>query len=516
MLQEQRREREEYRDAGVRSEALLFGGLVVLAIVLRFWRLADWSIESDEVFMLRDSLNPTLRNPRPLLYFLNHYVVAPFVPLNELGLRLLPAFFGVLAVPAFYWVSRRLLGVRAALFATFLLTVSPLLVIFSQFGRYWSLVFLLCAVYPYAIYIGLRDRDRAILIVGLITGVLATLAHPASVLLVGGPGIWLAFTYLRPRYLRPLWNQRAVRWGALVAVILAVVIALRFVPILQRWIADHDTKGAFGQYLLGPPLAPGLKQLKYLLAFAEGLSLPLTLVSVVGIYLLWARRDRMLAIFLASVALFPIVFLTLVSLRTPVSTYYLLPTTPVFFMGAGIFLARVFEVDWQLRARWLMPATVLLLILHAGTPTLVSQYRNGRRYDFRAAAGWLEKRLTPDDVIFSDQPVALGYYLPKMDVQRLRFNVEPLQQSMQALQRGGSQGGKLWIIAPAPAHAFRTNLKQGGLASWMYSNCQLRNVVGAGRLDFRQQYLQIYQCPPAIPGASGSQLKVSGLRESAR
>src|SRR5918995_5093432 len=239
MHQEERREREEYRDQGVRSEALLFGGLVVLAIALRFWRLADWSIESDEVFMLRDSLNPTLRNPRPLLYFLNHYVVAPFVPLNELGLRLLPALFGVLAIPAFYWVSRRLLGVRAALFATFLVTVSPLLVIFSQFGRYWSLVFLLCAVYPYAIYVGIRDRDRATLFVGLITGVLATLAHPASVLLVGGPGIWLAFTYLRPRYLRPLWNQRAVRLGALVVFILAGAIVLRFVPILQRWISDH-------------------------------------------------------------------------------------------------------------------------------------------------------------------------------------------------------------------------------------------------------------------------------------
>src|SRR5215217_9422719 len=134
-----------------RSTTLLLGGLVLCGFLLRFWRLADWSIESDEVFMLRDSLHPTLRNPRPLLYFLNHYVVAPFVPLNEFGLRLLPALFGVLAIPAFYAVSRRLVGTRSALFATFLLTVSPLLVIFSQFARYWSLVFLLCAVYPYAL-----------------------------------------------------------------------------------------------------------------------------------------------------------------------------------------------------------------------------------------------------------------------------------------------------------------------------------------------------------------------------
>jgi hypothetical protein len=334
------------------------------------------------------------------------------------------------------------------------------------------------------------------------------------VLLIGGPAIWLMFTYLRPSYIRRAWNQKLVRWGTISAAVLAIVIAARFVPILLRWVSAHDTQGAFGQYLLGPKLAPGLKQLKYLLAYTEGLTLPVTLTGAVGVYLLAKRGNRTLAIYLASVALFPIIFLSLVSLRTPVSTYYLLPTTPVVFIGAGVFLSRVFEVDWGIRARWLIPATVLLLILHAGTPTLVSQYLNGRRYDFRAAAHWLEKRLEPNDVIFSDQPVALGYYLPKRDVQRLRFNTEPLKESMQAIHRDGQQG-MLWIIAPAPAHALRTNLRQGGLAAWMYSNCQLRNSVGAGRLDFRQQYLQIYQCPPETPNTARTP-SITRVQPSAR
>jgi mannosyltransferase len=492
------------REPGLeRSATLLLGALVVFGGFLRFWRLADWSVESDEVFMLRDSIHPSFKNPRPLLYFLNHYVVAPFVPLNELGLRLLPAVFGVLAIPAFYWVTRRLVGTRAALFGTFLLTVSPLHVIFSQFARYWSLVFLLCAIYPYALYIGLRERNRRMLAVGVVTGILACLAHPASVLLLGGPGIWLMITYLRPSYLRRAWDQKVVRWAVIISLVLAIGIAMHFVPILLRWVSVHDTRGAFGQYLLGPKLAPGLKQLKYLLAYTEGLTLPVTLAGAVGVYILLKGRDRTLAIFLASVALFPIVFLTLVSLRTPVSTYYLLPTTPVLFIGAGVFLNRIFEVDWGLRARWLIPATVLLLILHAGTPTLVSQYLNGRRYDFRAAAHWLQKRFGPGDILYSDQPVAMGYYLPQMDVQQLRFKTEPLQEATDSIHRE-SRRGSLWIVAPAPAHALRTNLKQGGLASWMYSNCQLRNSVGAGRVDFRQQYLQIYQCPPGESGTSTS------------
>ncbi|MGH8594186.1 MAG: glycosyltransferase family 39 protein [Gammaproteobacteria bacterium] len=49
----------------------------------------------------------------------------PLVPLDEFVLPLLPALFGVLAVPGLYFVARRLVGARAALFGALLLTVTP-------------------------------------------------------------------------------------------------------------------------------------------------------------------------------------------------------------------------------------------------------------------------------------------------------------------------------------------------------------------------------------------------------
>ena len=78
---------------------------------------------------------------------------------------------------------------------------------------------------------------------------------------------------------------------------------------------------------------------------------------------------------------------------------------------------------------------------------------------------------------------------------------DPLARSLNALRQAGA-GGALWVVAPAPAHAFRTNLKQGGLARWLWDNCELRNTVGVGRIDFRQQYLQIYRCLPKPPGGA--------------
>lgn len=482
--------------AHLRVSARYFpAALVVLAFVLRFARLGHWGFDSDEIFMLRDSIAPRLTNPRPLLYFLNHYLIAPVLPLDEFGLRLLPAVFGVLAIPALYLVSRRLLGTRAALFSALLLTVSGLHVIYSQFGRYWSLVFLLTAVYPYAVYIGVRERNRGALVLGLATGLLASVAHPVSVLLVGGPAIWFLATWLRPSNLEGLWKRASVRWGAPAMLILLLAITARFVPILHSWISSHDENPASGQFLLRAPVPLGLRQLFLLLTYVQGLTFSLVLGGVAGIYLLWRERDRFLAKFLISLAVFPIAFITLTSIRTAVSTYYLVPAASVFFLGAGYFLDRVFDLGSKARPRWLVPATVLMLFMIEGTPTLVSQYLNGRRYDFKGAARWLEPRLTSDDIVFSDQPVALGHYLPQLEVRSLRYDTAPLSHSLRMVRQ--APGAALWIVAPAPAHAFRTNLRQGGLAEWIYGNCQLRNSIGMGRVDFRQQYLQLYRCPPA-------------------
>jgi Dolichyl-phosphate-mannose-protein mannosyltransferase len=477
-----------------RSQGLLLGGLIVVALVLRFARLGEWSLDSDEVFMRRDSINFKFTNPRPLLYFLDHYVIAPILPLDEFGIRLLPAAFGVLAIPVLYLVTRRLLGSRAALFATLLLVVSPVHVIYSQFGRYWSLVFLLASVYPYALYIGVRERNRRSLALAIVTGLLATLAHPSAVLLMGGPAVLLAVHYLRRDRLKMLWASPAFRWGLLVALVVAGAILIRFIPILQHWIYEHDANPGPGQSLLRKPPRL-LKPVLYVLAYVEAWTIPLILAGAAGIYLLWRDRDRALAQYLVSLFLVPLAFLCLIMFRTPVSTYYLLSTAPVFFLGAGLFLDRVWQMEWTVRPRWLVPVLILVLMLIPGTPTLVSQLLNGRRFDFKAVAKWLEPRLTPGDIIYSDQQQALNYYLPELSIERLRYTTEPLTEAVRTVE-GLGRGGALWIVAPAPAHAFRTNLRQGGLAQWIYDNCQLKNTLGRGRVDFRQQYLQVYRCPP--------------------
>jgi mannosyltransferase len=491
-----------------RTALVLLAALTILALLLRFWELGTWNFQATEVFTWRDSGIPQFRNPRPLGYLLNYFVVRPFIPLDEFGLRVIPAIAGVLTIPAMYLVSRSLIGWRGALMATLLLTVNPLHILYSQLARYWSLVFLLCTIYPYALYLGIRRRSAGLVILGLVMCGLGMLAHPVSVLLLGGLGIWAAVTYLKGVDLvqswRQAWARPGFRWGLLAGAIVSALVLARLIRLLQGWISEHH--GHVGGQFLSRPTPQGLKQIVFLAAFTEQLLLPLVIVGVAGIYLLWRERDRSLAVLLTSLAAFPLVFIPLLSLRTPVSTYYVLPTAPVFFIGAGAFFDRLFRVEWRPLPRWVVPTTVAALIVLAGLPTLISDYRDGRRYDFRGVARWMATEISPGDTVFSDQPVVMKHYLPEVAVQHLRQDTAGFRQWLDRHQPGTP--GTLWVVAPTPSHAFRSNLKKGGLIDWLHHNCQLSYSRGVGRMDLRQNYLDVYRCPPAPETSSRSDVSL--------
>jgi uncharacterized membrane protein len=473
--------------------AVQLTGLIIVAILLRSWRLGTWSLDGDEIHTLQDSLVLRPENPRPLLYLLNHYLVRPFAPLDEFSLRILPAIFGVLAIPTIHAVVRRLAGARAALFAALLVSISSVHIYYSQLARYWSLVFLLCAVYPFVLYSGIRRRDWRTIALGAVTGVLAALAHPSSMLLFGGLLVFLLFD-LGYENIRRLWSEPQIRRFVLAVGALGAAAAAASIQILHEWIIAHPGARHAGNLTHGGG-SYGVKQILYLLSFVNELTVPLTLFGALGVWMLWQGRDRSLGMLLTCLFLFPVCALLLISSRAPVSTVYLMPTTPLVFIGASVLLDQLMDLDLGVKPRWLPAAIMVLVITAANAPSLISQYRDGRRHDFAAAARWLKAQRRPADVVYSDHPAILAYYLS--GPRPLRLGADTTQLAAAFLQqRQSGRGGAIWIVAPALRHAVRSNARLLSLNEWMFGNCQLRHSTGVARLDFRQDQLQIYRCGP--------------------
>jgi hypothetical protein len=252
------------------------------------------------------------------------------------------------------------------------------------------------------------------------------------------------------------------------------------IPLLQNWVATSHLKRLSGTALV--------------LSQVDGLTAELSLVAIAGVVWTW-QRDRSLAVFLAALVVVPTAFLVALSYGTAVSTAYLFPTAPMIFIGAALFLDQLTRLPVAPRTKWLLTGTIMAVLLASNVPGLWSQYRDGGRPDLRAAAVYLKGRLGPDDGIVADQSRTLKHYLPDARIAPLRRRPEKVQASLDTVRAAGN--GKLWIVVQASLRAGFKNHKLGlgPIADWVYSTCQLRHTVEQPRLDFRNNGLQIFECP---------------------
>jgi mannosyltransferase len=142
--------------AKTRSRAFwIVAGLTLLAAGLRFATLGVQAYHHDEIVtasrVLRGSFFHAIdavgfSESAPPLYYALAWVWTQMTGTGEFGLRSLSALAGVATVPVAYLVGLQLRGRRAGLMAAALVAVNPMLLWYSQEGRAYALLVLLCAV----------------------------------------------------------------------------------------------------------------------------------------------------------------------------------------------------------------------------------------------------------------------------------------------------------------------------------------------------------------------------------
>jgi mannosyltransferase len=416
--------------------------IVAVAFALRVHHLASQSLWYDEAFSVYlASMAPSELIARtaadihpPLYYFLLHgWMLA--VGSSEFALRFLSLMFGVLTVPLFFLLSRRLLrflspnmAPQAGLLAMAVSAIAPFYVWYSQEGRMYTLLTFLGALASLLLLrllAGDARRPRVELVIWVAVSVTVIYTHFYGFFLLA---FHLLYVLCRSAF------DSASRRVARNLLLATAVSVLAYLP----WLAVTFTRfGADASYWEGV-LLPGEILAKTLLAFAAGLTAtsaeqgPIVLgYSVLAAFGLvttgWLALRRPSDARGGDAVTFPLLYLAVPTLllylisfdRPKFDPRYLMLASPGFYLLAALGLELLAgrglpSLSRPLRvvARALLAAVIALVLWAAAVP-LQHNYANEvlARDDFRSVAAWVRDRILPDEAII----LCSGHMFPAFD-----------------------------------------------------------------------------------------------------
>ncbi len=414
------------------ADRLVLPAILAVGLALRLFHLGVQSLWYDEgysVYLAGKSLAQLTWETAndiqpPLYYYLLHFWLRAFGT-SEAAVRSLSLLFGVISLPLFYLLARRLFDERTGWLAAGLAALSPLYLWYAQETRMYTLLVALTLASSYLLWLALAETETAArrrLWAGwAVATALALYTHYfAAFILV-----------FQVAYVILVWGRRAkaVPWReplvALIAVGLAYAPWLPF--LLGRY--ESDTSYWAGQLKLDEAVRKVGISFSVGESVVEGvgqwLALGFAVVLVVAVVaLLWCRRDvpavdgasePSALLFLLLYLAVPVVLLLATTYSSPkFSARYAMPASPPFFILLAAGWARLAR-GRRVLVRGLAVLSVAF-VLGAMVYADYGAFFDVRftKPDFRGAVGWVETHQVPDEAVILTSghafPVFTYYY----------------------------------------------------------------------------------------------------------
>ena len=334
---------------------------------------------------------------------LHNLLTLPFLALfgqGEVAYRLPAVVFGVLSIPAVYWLGMLSGGRRVGLLAAVLMALAPFAIYYSQEARMYALLLLTSSLYVAAVIAWLSQPSPRLALAVIGSGAAMLYSHPYGFFALASVGLG-GLIVLIPN--RAEWRR------VMVFVLLGVAVLATYLPWLLTtlqtaqhlvdkgfWIKWPDSSDAF-QYLLslaGGPLGLGLLLAGFVLALRP------TRVARVSEE---PPGSTGAIIVLSCLAFGPLLMGYVVSqITTPVLVArYLICSLPALIVLAAMGYARLGSS---------MPRLILQVALVGGlTVPAVAQIDYPRHTeDWRSLARHLKTTMAPDDCLVMAVPFLIG------------------------------------------------------------------------------------------------------------
>jgi mannosyltransferase len=392
-------------------EFVILAGITFLAIVLRMYRLGEWSFWIDEIFTiirvqeefgslekLRQHL-PLDTSIFPISFILTAQALNLF-GVSEWSARLVSTMIGIATIPILYFPLKKIFGNQVTLIALLLLAVSPWHIFWSQNARFYTLLMLFYTLALITVYFGL-ERDRPIYFgIFYILFYLAFSERVIAVVII--PVVAL---YLFLLWILPLEKPRGFKIKNVL--ILSSPIIIFAVYQLVLFITTGSYMFASAVAALAPPIDNPIRLL-ILIVFSMGV--PLTIfASFTGIYLL-SSNDRTILFLLIS-AVLPVILFMIATPYFFIVERYAFVTLIFWIVLASIGLTVISSMVKKHAFILILGILFVFLSDAAGENLLYYQTNDGNRLDWQGAVGYVQESMKEGDIIVSTRAALASYYL---------------------------------------------------------------------------------------------------------
>jgi mannosyltransferase len=464
-----------------RCQYLLLGLITLLAALLRFYKLGEWSFWIDEIYTMGraqahySSLELILRNIPPSRNWIPLSVILTAGTLDALGTsewnaRLVSAVIGVISVPVLYFPVRRLFSAGVGLIAALLLAVSPWHIHWSQNTRFYTSLMLFYSLALFALFFGL-ERDRlGYLLLSIFLLYLAASERLFALFIVP-----VVVCYLLLQRMLQFDRPPGLRARNLVLLMLPVIAAgiLEVHNLLTTGTSRFF--GDFAWFFLYRTDDP-FKMLAYI-GFDIGIPL-MCLAFFGGLYLLSQKSRAGLLTFTAAVV--PVVLLLLLNPFIFTKDRYVFVTLPSWIVLAAVAVKGIFA-QAKNHGRLLAAGVLVLLLADAAGDILLYYHVNhGGRRDWERAFALIEERSREGDRFVSFWPELEDYYLGQEVISLQDIDPEIVLQS----------GERFWFVTDSETEWGNKEMKL-----WLEHNAELIEVLYLRTPD--DFSLRIYLYDPA-------------------
>jgi hypothetical protein len=464
--------RPQPRNIAISPQCYCIVAVTMLAAALRFFNVGTFAFRGDEEATYAQTVGMLSFDRFWPLHFLLTRPIVWLLGDSEFALRLLPATYGVMCIPLFYFGGRRAFGEWPMVFAGLFIALDQWHLFYSQMARYYSAEFLLSGMSTCLLATSLRTEKKwPAVLAGLCICVGAGF-HPTAIWPAIVFGIFCVLRFFLPAIRQTLTKRTMIAF--FIPIVLSVLVV--FPIALVRTVTYIGGAGEWAGW--------GYDAVHLTLAWVRGLEIPLAALG--GCWLLGlVARDHAMGSFCLLMAVAPLAILCLLTSLTPVSPNYAFSATPIWFIAAGSAMAAVVSDS---RLTLAVRAGLVLAVCGSLLPSTISHHTANLNDGHRLAYTYLKNHATVNDLVFHNFVPMCEHYTG-LKAAHLKGVPATLLKQLSEIEAAEKT---CWFLILTS----RTGIGNPTLEQWLARNATMEREFQATRFDYEVSSVRVYKFEP--------------------